>query len=430
MVDKLKGGKARQAVLPEVQEEKDKPDSLDKVVAQAFDSDPKVRLHVAEELGKTQDPRAIFALIELSSDKDESVKIAAQKSLGQYKEEEQETIVSLEKLFAERKEMTKPEGMPEVRQRMMPQLEKLFAHYEPKKRDSVKRKLLPSIEKLFGFHPKTAQGADPLHGLDKITAVQSTPLPTTVQQERQTEHIPAENAPNFPFGQKKEEKPEPKPVQEEYAEETEEISPEMRTLPEKRDSVEVGREDHEFASEQPRHNASQERQAEFEDEAPSPEEQEHESQLAENKYYLLAYKIATTPGMGKAELKREQGRLLSNFKKEIGLAFKMAEERAEQEGMANFSNLKPGMKNLSFAEMAIVSISDTGFGSGAKKKPFAKIRLTDGHKEISALVPHERAIGINQQDRLALKGVAVDFLVESSEVVLVVKNKSRVVVVK
>jgi len=401
MVDKLKAGKVRQASLADAAEEKDKPDSLDKIVAQAFDSDPKVRLHVAEELGKTDDPRSIFALIELSSDKDEAVKIAAQKSLGQYKEEEKETINSLEKLFAERKEMTKPEGMPEVRQRMMPTLEKLFAHYEPKKRDSVKRKLLPSIEKLFGFHPNPMAGSDPLHGLDKIAAPPQAILPpTTIQQERQTEHIPAENAPNFPFGQKKDAEP----------------------LPIKHDAVEIEQEDHMPAAES---SASLQ---EFEDEQPSSEEQEHESELAENKYYSLAYKIATTPGMGKAELHREQNRILANFKKEIGLAFKMAEERATDEGLAIFANLKPGMKNLSFSEMAIVSISDVGYG--AKKKSFAKVRLTDGHKEISALIPHERAGGIVQQDRLSLKGVSVDFLVESNEVVLVVKNKSKVIVVK
>lgn len=403
MVDKLKGGKARQAILAEAADERDKPDSLDKVVAQAFDSDPKVRLRVAEELGRTDDPRAIFALIELSSDKEEAVKVAAQKSLGQYKEEEKETIVSLEKLFAERKEITTPEGMPEVRQRMMPTLEKLFAHYEPKKRDSVKRKLLPSIEKLFGFHPKPPAGADPLHGLDKIASspsVQMAQPSTTIQQERQTEHIPAENAPNFPFGQKKGAEP----------------------LPVKRDSVEIEQEDHTVAAE------SSSSEQEFEDEQPSAEEQEHESELAENKYYSLAYKIATTPGMGKSELKREQNRILSNFKKEIGLAFKMAEERASEEGLANFSNLKPGMKNLSFAEMTIVSMSDVGYGT--KKKTFAKIRLTDGRKEISVLVPQDRARGILATDRLSLKGVMADFLVESSEVVLVVKNKSKVIVVK
>ena len=380
MVDKAKP-KLRQASLLEAPE--DKPDSMDRLVAQAFDSDPRVRQKVADELGKTDDPRAIFALIELSSDKEEAVKAAAQRSLSHFKEES-EAIVSLEKLFAERKEVRKPEEMPEVRQKMMPSIERLFSHYEPKKRDSVRRKLMPSLEKLFGFSARAE--SDPLHGVEKIShSAQAEPAPAPEAS------VPRENAANFPFG--KHEEP-----------------------PEKRDSVEVEEEDREIA---------------FEDDPEGTggmEEKGNDEQPAASKYYPLAYKIATTPGMGKAELKREQNRLLANFKKEIGLAFKMAEERAHEEGLANFSNLKPGMKNLSFAEMQIVSISDTGFG--AKKKPFAKVRLSDGHKEVCVLIPSERAHGITIQDRLALKGVAADFLVEGNEVVLVVKNKSKVIVVK
>lgn len=382
--------KARQASLTEPLE--DKPDSLDRVVAQAFDSDAKVRLRVAHELGKTDDPRAIFALIELSSDKDETVKAAAQRSLGQFKEEEQEAIVSLEKLFAERKEAKKPDEMPQVQQRMMPTIEKLFSHYDPKKRESARRKLLPSLEKLFGIRSAPPPSSDPLRGVEKIgspgTLQQAAVAASPARAQDETGGIPSENAANFPFGQKKEE----------------------ADRPQKSDLVAMEEDDREFASEEEERGIS-----------------ENELQ-AQNKYYEHAYRIATTPGMGKAELKREQNRLVTNFKKEVGIAFKMAEERAKEEGMAGFSNLKPGMKNLSFSEMQIVGMGDTGFG--AKKKSFAKIRLSDGKKEISLLVPHERANGITMSDHLALKGVAVDFLVESSEVVLVAKNKSKIILVK
>src|SRR3989338_6745246 len=353
--------KSRQASLTEPAE--DKPDSIDRTVAQAFDSDPKVRLKVAEELGKIDDPRAIFALIELSSDKDEPVKSTALRSLGKFKEEEQEAIGSLEKLFAERKEMKKPEELPQVSQRIM-----------------------PSIEKLFSMRSAPAQ--DPLHGVEKISSAPHQPsaLPDSPRQVEQ-EEIPRQNATNFPFGQKKE-----------------------PALPQKSDYIAIEEDDREFASEE--------------------EEREigEEELQVQNKYYHLAYRIATPPGMGKGELKREQNRLVSNFKKEVGMAFKMAEERAKEEGFVSFSNLKPGMKNLSFSEMQITGMSDIGFG--ARKKPFAKIRLTDGKREISVLIPSERASGITMNDRLSLKGVSADFLVESSEVVLVVKNKSKIIVVK
>ncbi len=380
--------KARQASLTEPME--DKPDSLDRVVAQAFDSDARVRLRVAHELGRTDDPRAIFALIELSSDKDEAVKAAAQRSLGQFKEEEQEAIVSLEKLFAERKEAKKPDEMPQVQQKMMPTIEKLFSHYDPKKRESARRKLLPSLEKLFGIRSAPPPSSDPLRGVEKIgspgTLQQAAAGASPARAQDETGGIPLENAANFPFGQKREE-----------------------AHAVKSDLLQIEDDDREDASEEEREVSEDELQS-------------------QNKYYEHAYRIATTPGMGKAELKREQNRLVANFKKEVGIAFKMAEDRAKEEGMASFNNLKPGMKNLSFAEMQVISISDVGYG--ARKRTFAKVRLSDGKREVSLLVPHERASGITASDHLALKGVVVDFLVESNEVVLVAKNKSKVIIVK
>jgi len=408
--DKQKA-KARQASLLEQSE--DKPDSIDKVVAQAFDSDPKVRLRVAEELGKVDDPRAIFALIELSSDKEEAVKDMARRSLGTFKGEE-EAIVSLEKLLAERKEIRKDVGRQpqesgsEARQMMAPTIERLFSHYEPKKRESVKRKLFPSLQKFFGFRE---QEIDPLRGLEHIEhPVQSAPPPqqaASMAQQREKEEIPRENATNFPFGQKKEGAP----------------KPDYSVSAEREDLVEIGEHPHKMVGEE-----SEEFEEDKEDEESGEHESQEDEQLSQNKYFSLAYKIATTPGMGKAELKRECGRIISNFKKDIEMAFKMAEDKAKEEGFATLTNLKPGMKNLSFAEMQVVSVSTVGYG--ARRKPFSKLVISDGRKEVPVLMPPERAAGISQTDKLALKGVLVDFLVESNEVVLVVKNKSKVILVK
>ncbi|MCX8198337.1 MAG: HEAT repeat domain-containing protein [Candidatus Micrarchaeota archaeon] len=388
--------KARQASLLDSSE--DKGDYLDKLVAQAFDSDPKVRLRVAQEVSQIDDPRAIFALIELSSDKDPAVKEAAQRALGQFKEnkEEEEAIVSLEKIFAESREVKKPEEIPKVRQKMMPTLEKLFAHYEPKKRDSVKRKLLPSLEKLFFFSGKPADhqhSPDPLQGLEKISP-EAQAIRADIPEEKI--HEEARNAENFPFGQSR--------------------------------HAEHAKQDFEAVEEKSQKPSfAQERREEEDD---FGEEKEHQKELDANKLYAIAYRIATTPGFGKAELKREQNRLLSGFKKELALAFKMAEERAKQDGMSNFSGLKPGMKNLSFAEMVVVSVSGAEFGERGKKRPYAKVVMTDGQKEQAVLIPQERAKGIEANDRIILKGVNADFLVETSEVVLVVKPKSKVLVSK
>ena len=390
MVPEKNKPKGRQVSLTEAPE--DKPDSIDSMVAKAFDSDPRVRLKVAQDLGRINDPRAIFALIELSSDKEEMVKEAAQRSLGNFKEDA-DTIVSLEKMLQERKEVKVQPAMPSpasvlvVNQRMAPAIEKLFSHYDTKKRESVKRKLFPSLQKLFGF---SKQDWDPLQDVEKISH-----LPAPQEEETEElpmrppkEHIPAENAPNFPFGQKKEAMPRPS------------------------DLVEIEDEDAEVVS------------ASLEEERGIAEEEPQEG----NKFYSRALRIATTPGMGKSEMKSEMNRLISNFKKEVTAAFKMAEAKAKDEGFANFVGMKPGMKNLSFAEMPIASITEVPYGP--KKKPYLRISIWDTKREVPVLVPKERGNGILVSDRLALKKVDVDFLVERNEIVLVVSKKSKVIVVK
>lgn len=385
--------KARQASLLDAPEEK--PDSIDSLVARAFDSDPRVRLKVAQELGSIDDPRAIFALIELSSDKEEAVKEAAQRSLGNFKEDA-ETIVSLEKMLAERKVVhQQPAPAPSVpsqtSQRMAPTIERLFAHYEPKKRESVMRKLFPSLQKLFGF---SKQELDPLKDIEKI-AHAPTPASQVVEvMGKADEPIPAENAPNFPFGQKKEVK---------------------EPVPQPSDLVEMDSADAEMVS------------PPFDEEKEIPEEETEEG-APQNKYFALAYQLASTPGMGKSELKAEQNRLISNFKKEVEIAFKVAFARAKEGGFASLENLKPGMKNLNFSEMPIASIMEIPYG--AKKKPYLRISIWDGKKETPVLVPKERASGILVSDRISLKKVDVDFLVEKNETVLVVSRKSKVIVVK
>jgi len=396
MPEKPKAKTPRQVSLLDAPE--DKPDDLDRVVAQAFDSDPAVRLKVANSLSKTDDPRAIFALIELSSDKDEAVKEAAQRALGQRKGE-QEEIVSIGKLLSERKAQPQQAAAASAvpaqaapRANMMPALERLFAHYEPKKRESAKRKLLPSLQKLFGFRPEEL---DPLRELDKISAS---------QQAREIEAAGREGAPknaeNFPFGKHEEPREQARGAEHE---------------------VDISEEDAEFVG-------GQEPQRQAMQAADEGEGQENAELADSDDIYHYALHIASTPGMGKADLKREQNRLINDFKRRVELAFKIAGQQACHDGCTTFSGIKPGMKNLSFADMPISSISEIAYGP--RRKPYARIMLFDGKKELALLVPRERAGGITTEDRVAAKKVAADFIVEKSEVVLLAGPKSQIAVYK
>ena len=403
--------KSRQASLLEPQE--DKPDNIDKLVAQAFDSDPKVRLRIAQTIGNVDDPRVIFALIELSADKDEQVKETAQRALGHFKAEQAE-IVSLEKLLSERKappqqfassSASAPAQPADSRQNMMPTIEKLFAHYEPKRRESVKRKLLPSLQKLFGFKPEEL---DPLRGLDKISGTspgQVASAPLQIIAEKDDKSIPSENAKNFPFGKHDEGAHAPRPREE----------PQYEVQAEKDDLVSIEEEGSQLVG-----------SLEQEEEEVSHDAEEYA--VRHKNLFELAYQLSTTPGMGKSELKREQNRMLTSFKKEVEAAFKLAAIKASEDGLATLYNLKPGMKNLSFAPMQISAISEVAYG--LRRKPYSRITLYDGKKEISLLVPRERSGGITVSDRIAPKKVVVDFIVEKNEVVLLATNKSSIVIYK
>jgi hypothetical protein len=402
MPDKPKAKTPRQVSLLDAQEER--ADDVDRMVSQAFDSDPSVRMKVAQGLSRIDDPRAIFALIELSSDKDEAVKETAQRALGNFKEEK-EDIVSIGKLLSERKAQpqaaastssaTAQSPVPQSpRANMMPAIERLFAHYEPKKRESARRKLLPSLRKLFGFRPEEL---DPLQELDKISGTQ--PMPREESQYGEAKLAAPQNAANFPFGKHEE------PREERHKAETE---------------VDISDEDAEFVG---GHDAPAREMPEGEE-----TQRENDGLSDSDGIYHYALHMASTPGIGKADLKREQNRLITDFKRRAELAFKLAAEQACQDGCATFSGIKPGMKNLSFAEMAISSISEMAYGQ--KRKPYARIMLFDGKREMALLVPRERSNGITTQDRVAAKKVTADFLVEKNEVVLLVGPKSAVVVYK
>lgn len=127
---------------------------IDKLVSLTYDSNPDVRRRAALELSKIDDPRAVFALLELGADKDSSIQELARSSLNNFKGEEKETLVSLEKIFEARQEgRPPPEDMAAAKQKLMPSLERLFS-----KNKAVRDRMLPSIEKLFSWIPSNSSG--------------------------------------------------------------------------------------------------------------------------------------------------------------------------------------------------------------------------------------------------------------------------------
>ncbi len=119
---------------------------IDRLISQSYDSDPKVRMNVVSELSTiTEHPGAVFALLELASDKDEGIKNAAQAALSKVKQ--RDDVGSIQKLF-QQSETEHIESEVQVRERLMPSIDKLFTNKATKKR------LMSSLEKFFSERKK------------------------------------------------------------------------------------------------------------------------------------------------------------------------------------------------------------------------------------------------------------------------------------
>ncbi|MBS3069390.1 HEAT repeat domain-containing protein [Candidatus Micrarchaeota archaeon] len=392
---------------------KAQPPDIDYLVSLTFDSDPLVRKKTAQTLGTIDDPRAIFALIELSSDKEPQVQEAARTSLERFKtqKDDQEAIMSIAQLLAERKTAKAEDpsaAAVAAKQKLLPSLEKLF-HHDDKSPKSARDKIMSSLLDKF-FLPK--KHADPLSSIENMH--QENVPARAAQPPTSHEHKDAltrEEVDQIRLGH---DEPKKQPAQPHAEEDALEEAQDGQDSP----STLQGSAQYSGAADATEYEMQYENA-----------EAHSEGTRAEGStnpfYYKLAYDLAKTAGSKKNVLMREQKRIIANLKKDVELAFKLAMGKVEEEGSPTLSGLKPGMKRLCFAPMQVLSVSEMQFG---KKGAYAKIVITDGQKSVPLLVPSEKARGISASDQLSLRDAQADYLVETSELVLLLPPKSKMLI--
>ncbi|MFH1306927.1 MAG: HEAT repeat domain-containing protein [Candidatus Micrarchaeota archaeon] len=375
-------------------------DHIDRLVALTFDENPKVRKKVAHELSEMgDDPRALLALLELSSDKDDNVSSIAKKGLGAFKTEDEEALTSLEKFFEEaRKEKTiiSEENFQKTKNKLMPSLEKLFSG-----REGARKKLMPSLLKHFS-QAAAASGEYDEESEDKEDGKSSVPSLHYAQLSK-TIIDSAEKEVGIPARMQNPEKlRKTAPASHAYAK-----SP--------------GKADVEDAANFPLPDSLQHRlyspvasiplladeltpEGEFEKEEILP--------ISYLDYYKLAYSMAINPSVKSSDLKKEKTRLIKETKKNIELAFKVAVARAHQEGIEGFTGLKPGMKKITTLPLEVLDHHITTFPKGKKKTiEMSRLLLSDGKKSMPLYVEPERAHGIKAGDLISLRNAYVDYLI-------------------
>jgi len=124
-----------------------------------------VSMNPAQLLGKSDDPAAIFALMELAYDKDLKVKEIAQDLLDQKKKSESE-VMSFAEIFNNRNPEQPVEGESQVsfdakKAKLLSPITRLFEKKLGKeKADQIKSKMMPAIEKVYLKSVGSAQKPD------------------------------------------------------------------------------------------------------------------------------------------------------------------------------------------------------------------------------------------------------------------------------
>ncbi|MEM4335447.1 MAG: HEAT repeat domain-containing protein [Candidatus Anstonellales archaeon] len=125
---------------------------LERLISLTFDESPQVRKDAAVRLGEIDDPAAIFALLELSYDKEPEVSQTARKILEEKRNGDTTETISFAELFEAGAEKPKKEVfVPSTKKKkLLEPIEKLFEKKLGKEKgEKIKAKMMPAIERIY-----------------------------------------------------------------------------------------------------------------------------------------------------------------------------------------------------------------------------------------------------------------------------------------
>lgn len=325
---------------------------LHRIVSLTFDERPLVRKEAAKLLANVDDPAAIFALIELSYDKDLNVKDLAQQALHKRKTSEAE-VMSFAEIFGpkEKQHVDMTLTAEASRDRVLSPITRLFEKKLGKERaDVIKSRMMPTIEKIYmkGREGHRSEG----DGKQAIQEILTSYLEAMedVGSPREVEELGPEAA---------------EPEEEcESAESKSRLSIAEERIPKPR------RETHsEFAQ-----------STALEKEQMTLHDDEHElvpDDILQSTGFKRAYDVLALTGGDDKAMKREIQRMITEYKREVTAAYQLAKKRLKEINISSLAKLKPGMRNINTDLLRIRSVEHIEMGLKKKKTMVTRITLYD-----------------------------------------------------
>ncbi|MFA5050394.1 MAG: HEAT repeat domain-containing protein [Candidatus Micrarchaeia archaeon] len=313
---------------------------LQKLISLTFDENPEVRKRAAKKLAELNDPGALFALVELTYDKDASVKETVKRILEKRKPSA-EDLVPFSDLFSFKMDGSENKETNDLnldkQKRILHPIEALFEKRLGKeKAEIVKRKMMPSLERVY-LKATSKGNMEETFEKDRRNAV----------QEFLTTYIDAIS--DMPGNGKENERMEA-PHSIDSLENLDMVSasnsleePDVKMiLKEVEDSF--GLEDN------------------------SDERHEKFLKGAEDSLFRKAYEIMMYSQGDSAIMKKEMKRMMKNAQRDIKLAFHLAREKFRENKITKLTEIKEKMRNITTDDLMVKSIEKIEF-----KKPRSSV---------------------------------------------------------
>ncbi len=320
-------------------------ENIHKLVSLTFDEDPKVRLGAASKLAHIEDPAAIFALMELSYDKDLEVKNFAYNVLDKKKTSEHE-VMSFAEIFAVHTEESQDSGesFEQKREKILSPITQLFEKRLGKlKADQVKSKMMPTIEKVYMKSTSKSQNNNEngkqaiqefltsyLEAISDIESINSGEVHQTVRES------------------------EVHPIMHEAIKDLDVVSKQ------KDDFTQVTKELNEIELQEKKEHR----------------EQETLESLPET-VFKRAYETMLASGGDEHLMRKELRRTLRELEHEAKLAYNLAKRRFKETKITQITKIKEGMRNVNTELLTVKNVENSEHKKGKEKKTLTRVLVND-----------------------------------------------------
>ena len=377
---------------------------LNKLISLTFDESPKIRIKAADGLGKLDDPAALFALVELSYDKELNVRKKAQEIIDKMKKKEAD-VMSFAEIFSrgtpkEKETKKKPEPTLDKKEKILTPITSLFEKKLGKeKAKRVRAKMMPSIEKMYKKASSRGKITGEEQGRELI-------------QEFLTSYLEAVSGING-VGPAPAVSEEAVPGQEEMAEELDTELDEIGTKERKLDKI-----------------SREIMEVEEGDSTEIKKEEAFEKSLPDS-FFRKAYETMMLSNGDEDVMRREMKRMVSDAEKDIKLAFRTAKEKFKERKITDITKIKSGMKNINTDILVVKEVEAMEYRKTKKQIGVATRAIVCDEVENEGVIYlfDDRGDGLRPQMKIKIiKGYAKTFDF-SGETALTVGKKGNVYIV-